>query len=358
MCKIKIGIIGCGLISEVHIKSFKNCSNVEIIGVASATEKSAKFIALKYQIPYYFADYKKLLSLSELDAIVVCTPNYLHYPITMEALDKGKHVLCEKPMAMNTQETIEMLKKAKEKNKLLMYAFVRRYLKEIVMKNKFGKIYHSNLILWRRRGIPGLGGWFTDKNMSGGGVIIDIGVHILDQLLYILGYPKSITVSASIYSIFGKRKKYNYIEMWGRRGEKRFNVEDYGTAFIRLEDDLTITLECSLAANIEKDCWIINILGEKYGARFEWDNKLEFYGEMEGIIADFNLYYKKRGIDEAFQIQADNFIKNILTNKFSYKNAEEGIILQSLIEGIYRSAQKKKEIKLNEIINKKAYLIC
>lgn len=344
MDKVRVGIIGIG-IGRVHLEAYKKNPKAEVLALCDVREEEAKKLAEKYGVPYVFTDYKKMLEMDELDAVSVCTPNYLHMPMTVAALEAGKHVLCEKPPARNVKE-VEKMKEAVEKSgKKYMTALVYRfsaegkYLKQLIEEGYFGEIY-SALARWvRRKGIPGMGGWFTQKEKAGGGPVIDIGVHILDLLLYLMGYPKPVTVSAETYAKFGPFGEG--AGGWGIPEEGgKFDVEDFANALIRLENGATILLQVSWASHVDEEKFGASIQGTKAGA--EWP-PLRLYTDLNR--QPVNIAPSLPPTD-GFLGEISHFIDCILEDKEPIPNIEQALIIQTILDSIYKSAEKHKEIKI------------
>src|SRR5690625_3423648 len=219
--RLKIGIIGAGGIATgAHIPAYLKCSDrVEIISVADIHKQKAEDCAEKFSIPYAFDNYEDMLTELTLDAVSICTPNKFHCSATLKALEAGCHVLCEKPPAMSYEEALIMETAAKKVGKILTYGFHYRYtpevmaLKRFIEGNELGDIYTARVTAMRRRGIPGWG-VFTNKELQGGGALIDIGVHMLDVALYLMGYPEPDTVLASTYQKIGNKKGVGLSGEW------------------------------------------------------------------------------------------------------------------------------------------------
>ncbi|MBR6777352.1 MAG: Gfo/Idh/MocA family oxidoreductase, partial [Clostridia bacterium] len=192
--KLKVAVVGVGGISEVHINGYKRCPNVELYAFCDINEKTLKWKGERHGVTRLYTDEATMLKeLPEIDAVSVCTWNSAHAPCSIMALNAGKHVLCEKPMAMNAQEAQAMQEAAEKADKLLMIGFVRRFgndaavLKDFIDAGDFGEIYYAKANYTRRNGCPG--GWFGEKARSGGGPLIDLGVHVIDLVRYLLGNP-------------------------------------------------------------------------------------------------------------------------------------------------------------------------
>ena len=191
MNKLKVGIIGVGGISSVHIAGYKACPDVELYAFCDIDEERLKQKGELHGVTRLFTSAQEMVALPELDMVSVCTWNSAHASCTITALNAGKHVLCEKPMALNTEEALAMQDAAKKNGKLLMIGFVRRFgndcriVKDFIDAGDFGDIYYAKATYLRRNGNPG--GWFGDKSRSGGGPLIDLGVHVIDLCRYLMG---------------------------------------------------------------------------------------------------------------------------------------------------------------------------
>ncbi len=191
---VKIGLIGAGNISKNHLRSYAANPYAKVVAIADLNEGLAKERAEEFGIERYYTDYKKILDDEEIHAVSIVTPTFTHSNITIEALKAGKHVLCEKPPALTVKETEQMVKTAEETGKLLMFAFVCRFkhqisfLKEYIDSGKMGQIYHADLMRLGRYNV--IDGWFVDKQKSGGGMLMDAAIHQIDEVMYLMGYPK------------------------------------------------------------------------------------------------------------------------------------------------------------------------
>ena len=219
--KVRIGIIGCGTIGTVHANAYKKVANSEIVALCDILPDRLAEKAKEFGVAKTYTDYLELVKDPEIDAVSVCVPNDMHAPIAIAAFEAGKHVLLEKPMTLTASLGEEILKARDKSGKLLQMGMVRRQaadsiaVKELIDNGRLGEIYQIRVKLIRRRGIPGLGGWFTTKARSGGGGLIDIAVHFLDLAMWSTGLWNPTKVSAKVYSKFGKdMKNYHYINMW------------------------------------------------------------------------------------------------------------------------------------------------
>jgi len=350
--KIKVGIIGTGGISSVHIPGYKALDNVELYAACDIDEEKVKKVAEKHNIKHVFTDYNEMLKLEELDAVSVCTWNSVHAPASIAALKAGKHVLCEKPMAMNTKEAEEMLKVSKETGKLLMIGFVRRFgndcriLKDFIDNGMMGDIYYSKATYLRRAGYPG--GWFGDKKRSGGGPLIDLGVHVIDLVRYLMGGPKPVAVTGVTFNKLGPRsnikanKGYTSTE---RNSTNIFDVEDLAVAIIKFDNGAALTVETSFSLNIKSSVANIELFGTKAGAKL--DPKLEFYSEQNNYLVDvIPAHDTALSFEGLFEGEIAHFIDCIANGTKCISPAEDGVELMRIIDGIYESARTGREVIL------------
>ena len=283
----------------------------------------------------------------------VCTPNYLHNVITIAALKAGKHVFCEKPMAVNAHLAQDMVRAAKAAGKKLQIGMTWRQraesqmIKEYVEQGRLGHIYHIRAVMRRRRGVPGLGGWFTTKAMSGGGGLIDCGVHYLDLVMWLSNNWHAERVSASTYSEFGRRmRNYTYVGMWA--GPPKYDgvcdVDDYATGMARFARGTTLSFEISWAGNNTQDSYI-ELLGDKGGIRAFDDHPAVLFTEEHGRLA--NVMTKTAEVPD-FEVQARKFVNAVLGKGEVAATGEQGVAVMHLIDAIYKSSRLGKEVAVGE----------
>lgn len=351
MNKIKVGIIGTGGISNVHIAGYKALENVELYAACDINEQRAKDCAEKHGMKHVFTDYNEMLKLDEIDAVSVCTWNSVHAPATIAALKAGKHVICEKPMAMNTQEALEMEKAAKDAGKLLMIGFVRRFgndariLKDFIDNNMMGEIYYAKASYLRRFGCPG--GWFGDKKRSGGGPLIDLGVHVIDLVRFLMGKPKAVSVTGATFNKLGARSNLKQSKGYvaADAGNDIFDVEDMATAMIKFDNGAVLAVETSFSLNIKQDSGNIELFGTKSGAKL--DPKLEFYSEMNNYMVDVSPACDTAlSFNGLFENEIAHFIDCIANGTECLSPAEDGVELMRIIDAVYESARTGKEVVL------------
>ena len=345
-----IAVIGCGRISKIHIPALCELENVRIKYACDIIiEKAQQAKAENEKIENVTADYKEVLADSEVEAVWVLTPNYSHYTITMDALRAGKHVLCEKPITISYELSCEMAEEAKKRGLLLDIGVCNRYSPSVEMlekwnrEGKFGNIYHVNLSFRCFRCIPGLGGSFTTKSESGGGVLIDWGVHFFDLVLYILGGAKVKTATCDAYCELAKdMKSYKYKSMWAEDTANIENgtndVDDYITGYVRT-DKASISFNGAWAQNIDKDEMYIDILGDKGGARLDYFGHFTFWdgATLESVRPEPEL-------GSAWAHQDKAFIESVRTGVKTKNTIDTVLETMRLLDMLYKSSDEKKEL--------------
>ena len=346
--KVKVGIVGAGGIGMIHAASLRKVPGIEVAALCDVLPDRLKAGGAAIGCTNLYADYRKLVAQADLDAVFVCTPNYMHHDITIAALKAGKHVMCEKPMAMNAGQAREMVAAARSARKLLQLGMAWRQaaeselLKGMIEDGYFGEIYHLRLNLRRRRGIPGLGGWFTTKAQSGGGCLIDIGVHFFDLVMWLSDNWAPERISAATYNQFGGRMKgYTFLDMWA--GPPKYDgvcdVDDYATGFVRFKK-CTLSFDLSWAANVKPENWV-EIIGDKAGVRAFGDGPLTILTEESGRLLDVSPQHGKSNL---YDDQDRKFIAAVQRGKPTGATGEQGLALMRVLDGIYKSAREGKEI--------------
>ncbi|RKL66961.1 oxidoreductase [Salipaludibacillus neizhouensis] len=349
MNKIKMGVIGAGNIGNVHLSIFSEVAEVEIIAITDVYLPLAKARAEAYGIPKVYHNTDDLINDEEMDAVIVAVPNNYHASLAIQALKAGKHVLLEKPMAINETDAKDILLTQQETGKIVMIPHQMRWesipmqVKEQVISGELGEIYHAKAGWFRRKGIPGWGTWFTNKEESGGGPLIDIGVHLIDLSLHLMGNPKPVSVFGSTYSAFGPKKKG--IGTWGKPNwEGKFDVEDIATALIRMEDGSTLSLDVSWAVHMDTDNEpFVHLFGTEGGASIR-GNKGKLLSERFNQPIEVALQPQ----DEGERLRLSNhFVECILEDKQPISSAITGYTNNLILDAIYESSRTGREVVLN-----------
>jgi predicted dehydrogenase len=352
MDKMKIAIIGCGKIANgAHLGPLSAMQNVEIKYAVDIIAERAQAAKNQYAVKEAATDYKTALADREVEAVYVLTPNYSHYTITMDALRAGKHVFCEKPITNNYDLSREMAAEAKKQNKILNIGVCNRYhksvelIKDYVEKGKLGELYHIYCSFRSFRSIPGLGGAFTSKKESGGGVLIDWGIHFLDLILYITG-AKIRTVSANAYNKLGRDiGAYVYKDMWAGppKPDGVCDVDDMVTGFIRTSG-ASISFNGAWAQNIDQNEMFIDFMGDKGGIRLQYGRDFTFYtaegGTLQSVKPDYN-------IPNMYEREDIRFIEAVRKGLKTRSHIDNVLESARLLDAIYESADKRAEIGLD-----------
>lgn len=354
MEKVRVGLVGCGNIGRVHLEGYKNAKNIEVVALCDIDPANLKKASEMFGIEKVYSSEEEMLKNEQLDAVDVCVWNCNHAKCTIDALNAGLHVLCEKPMATSAKEAEEMAEAAKRNNKLLMIAFVMRFMdegkiaKDFIDNGYIGDIYYSKATYLRRHGAPG--GWFNNKKMSAGGPVIDLGVHVIDFTRYLMGRPQVKSVFASVEDKLGNRTHLKTDVGWkpdNANDKDIYDVEDFGVALIKYENGQTTLLETSYSLNGEDSISKI-VYGTKGGMNMNGED-LKIYTEVNGFLADITpkvINYKDSC--PGFQAEIQHFADCILTGCDCIAPAEDGIEVMKILDAIYESGRTGHEVIIND----------
>lgn len=354
MEKVKVAVVGTGGIAQEHIAAYLHNPRVELYAFCDVSEKNLRAAGEKYGVErLYTSEPEMLAALPELDAVSVCTWNCAHAECAITALKAGCHVLCEKPMAVNAAQAKRMAEAAGSSGRLLMIGFVRRFgndcavLKDFIDQGYFGDIYYAKASYLRRCGNPG--GWFGDKDRSGGGPLIDLGVHIIDLVRYVMGNPKPVSVYGAAFRELGGRRNLKagtggYVSV-GKSAEDVSDVEDMAAALIRFDNGAVLSIETSFDLHMERDKSGIELFGTKAGAKL--DPELKIYTEINDYLTNVQLASPTAlSFQGLFQKEIDHFISCILDGAPCRAPAEDGVALMEILDAVYRSAASGHEVVL------------
>lgn len=352
MKKLRIGIIGAGNIADAHLYAYKSVENAEIAAICDINPVRLASTAEKYGIKNTYASVEEMLANEQLDAADVCVWNVNHAKCTIAALNAGLHVLCEKPMAYSAKEAEDMLEAAKKNNKLLMIGFVLRFgdnakiALDFINNGYLGDIYHTKATYLRRHGAPG--GWFCNKELSGGGPVIDLGVHVIDLTRFFMGSPKPVSVYAVTQNKLGNRPYLKNDVNWkplDAKDDDVFDIEDFGTAIIRYDNGATTLLETSYSLNGESRT-SQEIFGTKGGFKICGD-EFTLYTEINGYLADVTPQTTNlKGGNDLFVAEMAHFVDCALNGTKCAASAEDGIVVMKILDAIYKSAQTGHEVTI------------
>ncbi len=350
MEKIRVGVIGAGAISPSHCRGVKAHPKGDLVAIADSSEPRARDMSGRFDIPRVFSDYKELISDDAIDAVSIALPTYLHAEAACTALEAGKHVLLDKPFAMNADEAKRVVDTAEKNNRIFTVGMNQRFTSEaqtiraIVERGDLGEIYSAEGYWCRRIGAPRFGTWFGDKSKSGGGTLLDIGVHALDLSLYLVGDFDVRSVTGSVYTKFGNRGLGE--GGWGKsdREETVFNVDDFAAALITLASGATIILKTSWARHQNEDNQRdVELFGTEAGAS-TFPPKVARFGRRDGeyeVVDIQGLEPRYPGMDRMV-----NWIDAILGEDQLCCTSEQALTVQKVIDGIYESARTGGDVAI------------
>lgn len=352
--KLKVGLIGLGnIMRNSHMHGYAALKDkAEIVAVCDIIpEKIENFKAsFGLQGVQGFTDYKELLDVEGLDFVDICTPNYLHSIIAVDALNHGLHVFCEKPDAVSVEEAEKMREAAERNGRHLMvmrnnrYRATAQYVKKYIEDGKMGDIYCGRCGWQRRRGIPGKGGWFTTKAQSGGGPLIDLGVHMIDLAIWLMGNPTPVSVSGCTYSKFSGSdiSDSEHSKFGEKKSDGTFDVEDLAMGFIRFDNGACLQVEVSWASNIERETNFVELRGDKAGMELK-DDVLKIFAEDNGVLQDI---YPKIGSGLGHALNICHFVDVLFNGTEPDFTPIQGLNMIKILEAMYKSAEIGAEIRL------------
>ena len=367
MEKLKIGIIGCGgIANNKHFPSLQSQSDkCEMVAFCDLIEERAITACEKYgaEGAKCYTDYHELLADPAIDVVHVLTPNVAHCPITVDAFAAGKHVLCEKPMAHNTEDAKKMIDAWKKSGKKFTIGYQNRFREEVqnlhaaCEKGELGEIYYGKAHAVRRRAVP-TWGVFPNKALQGGGPLIDIGTHALDITLWCMNNYEPVSVSGSVYYKLGSMPEAVEGNLFGPWDPETFEVEDSAMGFIKMKDGSTISLEASWALNIldsrEASTTLCGTLAgaEVHSGMSYKDNELIYNRGRNGQLMQETIspvgqvaYFGGGGSAEGVA-EAKQWLEAIINDTEPVVKPEQAFVVTKILEAIYQSAETGKEVYL------------
>lgn len=356
MDKLRIGIIGAGWPGQRHIEGYQRRDDVEIVALSDVNTGLAEEIRAQYTINgQVYGDYREMLEFAAVDAVSICTPNFLHAPMAIDALQAGKHVLLEKPLANTLEAGKRIAEQVAATDRVFMMAYNNRFrpdsiiLKSYIDEGKLGEIYYAKTGWLRHAAEFSLRGWFTDKEKSGGGPLIDLGVHMLDLTLWFMGNPRPVNVTGSTY--------YKFTDMMSARGD-HVDVEDLASAFVKLDNGATIVLDVSWVSHINEPDYVYSqLFGTAGGARIErktGQERLDLYTTRNGATLvespHFNAYRMQRPgymLYESFAGEIAEFVDSIKAGRQPGATITHGLDVLRVLDAIYQSAETGVSVELH-----------
>jgi len=337
MEKVRVALVGVGGISQVvRIPALMKMDDVELVALCDIDEGKLGVVAEKYGINNVYFDMQQLIKSEKLDGIFICTPNTFHYPMALIALEQGIPALVEKPLALNYEQASRLVEKAEETKVALVVGMNNRFrddaiiLKDFLEKNELGKPFYVKCGWLRRWGRQPHQVWMNDRLISGGGVMMDMGIQLIDLSLWLIGKPAVKSVRSFVYNIFDNN-----------------DVEDSGLAVIETVDDVVITVEVSWRMHLEKDMNYTHVFGKQGGA---FMNPLRLFKEMHGNLVNVTPVYTESNVDvfkSSFELEIRNFIEVIKGKTTPVTTARDGQYLMRIMDAIYESGRTGKQINLD-----------
>lgn len=331
---LRIGLIGVGAAAQIsHIPALKKTEDVELAWLCDRDPEKVQRVAQKFGIPNASSRLDDLLADDALDAIDICTPNFLHAPMAVAALEAGKHVMCERPLARSATEAAQMVKAAKKADRTLMCAVQHRFrpdaqlLKKFVDKGDLGEVFLAKAGWLRQRTQWDSEEWRGRMKESGGGVVLDLGFQMLDLALWVLDSPAVTSVTAGLHR--------------ATKGE----VEDSATALLRLGSGATLTLELTWGLLMEKDFAFLNLFGSGGAALL---NPLRLHKGMHGTLVNVTPApdTTRNAYKQSIEAQISHFLESLRKGQKPMGDAEEILPVMECMDAIYRSAEQGREVKI------------
>jgi len=348
---IKFGFIGAGQIAYYSTGQVNSHPSAQVVAVQDTSAERVRDICEKQGIPKGYATAEELFADPEIDAVYIAVPNKFHVPLTLQALEAGKHVLLEKPFAMNYAEAKVAAEAAKKAGKILSLGMNMRFepvpqkIKAYIDQGHLGEIYHAKAYWYRRSGIPKLGTWFGNRELAGGGCLYDIGVHLLDVCLYTMNNFEPVSVSGTTYTKFGHRGLGE--GGWGKsdRTETVFDVEDFATGQIRFANGATVSLDVSWACHTEEgNSMDVHLYGTEAGAR-AMAGKIFRRDAASGeyhIVQEPNLTPKFPHLN-----RFHNFINHLLGTEELCVTLEQALVVQRILDAMAESSATGREVRFD-----------
>lgn len=354
----KLAIIGAGGMASYHVKGFRK-AGAEVVGITDISEDAAKRAATKLDVPRVYENSAALLASPNIDAVSVIVPNKFHAPLSIQALEAGKHVFCEKPPALNAKETRQLKQAAEKSGKTIMFNFNNRArpesfkMMELIRSGGIGHINSAQARWIRRTGIPGFGGWFTTKALSGGGPLIDL-LHMLDLALYFMDYPRPAHVLAQAFDTFITDKQFK--GPWGIPDivDGITDVESAVHGFVRFETGQVMSLQNSWAEMVRTEVASVEFQGTRGGGRVERLFELGGTDETSTDVCEYYHQVKGKSVNETLKVEpcedmgrirsAENFVRALEGQEPPLNHIDQAISLMTVIDAVYESAQSGRPV--------------
>ncbi|SDS90025.1 Predicted dehydrogenase [Friedmanniella luteola] len=346
-----VAVLGAGSIASAHLDAYRRQPEVEVVAVADRHRERATALAARHGVERAHGSVEELLADDRVQAVSLCTANASHAALAVAVLQAGRHVLVEKPLATTLADAVAVEEAAVASGRVAQVGFVRRYsgnvvaLKRFVDAGELGEIYYARATNLRRAGHPG--GWYGDRERSGGGPLIDIGSHVLDLGWYLMGRPRPVSVSGNTYARLGERpglgpRRYRATDT-GRAG----SVEDLANAVLRFANGASMLLEASYSLHAPEDRLSVSVHGDRGGADVEPELRIatERHGTMVNLTPQID--HLSFDADEGFGGEIGNFVRACLGQEPSLAPVADGVAVTRMVEAVYASAAAGREVLLD-----------
>lgn len=349
--KLRFGVLGCGQISRIACQEINRHPSAQVVAASDPHPERLAELATALGGLRTYPDNEALLADADLDAVFIATPNAFHAPLAQRALERGKHVIVEKPFATNAAEARATIAQAERSGRLLSVGMNQRFRPEsqrvaaLVQSGALGTVYHAKAFWFRRAGIPKLGTWFGKQSLAGGGALYDIGVHLLDLALFAMNQFEPVTVSGQVYTTFGSRGLGE--GGWGLsdRTHGEFDVDDGATAFLRFASGATLTLDVSWAIHqSQADRMNVVLHGSEAGAGL-YPGELYRFGSEKGVYETCTLAETPLAYPHGNRFH--NFIGAVLGTETLCVSPAQALSVQRILDAIYESSRSGREVVLS-----------
>jgi predicted dehydrogenase len=351
---LRVGVVGLGFAGTTALDAFRSLPGVEVVALAGQEQERLAELGTSRGVPNLYHDWEDLVARDDLDVVSIGVPNHLHHPIAIAALRSGKHVFCEKPLAPSGDLAQAMVDAAMKADRVLEIAFNHRrradvrYLHDYLAQHDIGRVYHARGSWRRRAGIPGLGSWFTNATMAGGGPMIDLGPHVLDIVLHLLDEPRVTAVSAVTYGELGRAGRGGRALTKTTGGTRTFEVEDFASALLRLDNGGSVHLETAWASySADEEDISVELLGATGGVRlfvrdYATDDTIRIYSDVAGAPA---VTIPSVHVPSGHHLAViEEFVATIRSGRWADAYGQYALHRSRVLDAVYESAHANREV--------------
>jgi len=349
---VRVGVVGAGTIAGLHLAAYARNPDVVVAGICDIDGERAAARASEHGAALVSTDFRAFVADPSIDAVSVCTRNDTHAEVAIAALEAGKSVLLEKPMAVTVAQAEAIVAAEAASAGSVQVGYVRRHssnavtLKRFVDAGDLGPLYYAKAVFLRQAGDPG--GWFSNRSVSGGGPLIDLGVHFLDMALWLMDFPEPVAVTGYAFHRLGSRGNIRGLTRYLSADQTPSDdpVEDLAGALVRFADGAVLSIETSYSLH-GRDSQSFEVFGERGGATLE--PELRITTELHDTVVEIapNIDALSFDLDEGFQVEIDTFVRTVRGEIPSVAPAAHGLHLARILEAVYASAASGREVRLD-----------